>query len=65
MYDYVRKDLVEELIHKYYDKFKYDSDADELLVDLDAMEGVELAHCKECPNYGMCNFMCDVDFVGC
>lgn len=29
------------------------------------LRGINLTHCKrDCPNYGLCNFMCDVTFVG-
>ena len=64
MEDYVKREVVEELILKYYDKFDYDSDADELLGDLDTLPGVELVKCQLCPRYGICSMECDVDFVG-
>ena len=40
---YIKKEDVLKLIsEKYYDKFEFESDADELLADIDSMEEVEL-----------------------
>lgn len=40
---YIKKEDVLKLIsEEYYDKFEFESDADELLVDIDLMEEVEL-----------------------
>ena len=36
----ILKSNVIELIGKYYDKFTYESDADELIVEIDAMQDI-------------------------
>ena len=32
---------------------------------INSLRGIKLIRCAEdCPNYGMCDFLCDVTFVG-
>ena len=38
---------------------------DEIEKAINDLRGINLTRCKaKCPNYGMCDFLCDVTFVG-
>ena len=54
-----------EMVIKALTGWETDPTDEEIETVIRNLNGITLTRCEECPNYGMCSFMCDVDFVGC